>query len=459
MAFFATFVLIIILVFRPQEIWPVLNAFRLLDVFTALAAIGVGIDFALRKLKHPYTPQLPFLAAFLLCAYFTSGLFAGREGIGLATSRALIAAVFMLVVTYGTRTQPRLRATVGLFVGLAVAVAAIAIHQGRTEPVCLEIPVILDEGRDDDDMMGEPDGRNCETRADCAEGGRGDVDYECERLGMFHTVSVERRVRWRGQLSDPNELAVFLGGVLPFILTAMAIARGWIVKTIALGLMATLLYAVILTQSRGGQLVVAVVFTVYFVMRFRAKGVLAAAVLALPVILLGGRAGDKADASADERQGVLYDAITSFVRHPIGQGIDQFTDAHRITAHNAYVLAAVDLGFFGFVAWSGLLWSSIKIPLTIVRRPPENLDPILRALAVALMVSLIGTSIGIFFLSFTYKQLLFAWFGIAGALYGAVKDDDPTFEVKIGGKDIAGILVGDLAMLGLIFVYTRLNPK
>ncbi len=459
MAFFATFVLVIVLVFRPQEIWPVLNAFRLLDVFTALAAIGVGIDFALRKLRHPYSPQLPFIGGFLLCAYFVTVLFMGRTGIGLATSRALIAAIFMLAVTYGARTPSRLRTLVGLLVGLALVVAGIAIHQGRSEPVCLEIPAYSDSARDDDDFMGEPDGRNCETRADCSRGGRGDVDYECERLGMFHTVSVERRVRWRGQLADPNELAVFLGGVLPFLLAAMAVSKSWFSKLLALAAMAVLLYAIILTQSRGGQLVVAVVFAVYFAMRFGVKGVFAAGVLALPVILLGGRDGSKADASADERQGVLYDAITSFAYHPFGQGIDQFTEDHRITAHNAYVLAAVDLGFIGFVAWSGLLWASLKIPIAIIRRPPQNLDPTLRALAVALTVSLIGVSIGIFFLSFTYKQLLFVWLGIAGALYGAVKNDDPTFEVKIGGKDLAGIIAGDLVMLAVIFVYTRLNPK
>ncbi|MDF2696014.1 MAG: putative exopolysaccharide production protein, partial [Labilithrix sp.] len=459
MAFFATFALIIVLVFRPQEIWPVLNAFRLLDVFTGLAALGVGIDFALRKQKHPYSPQLPFLAGFLACAYFTTALYVGRQGITLATTRAVIAAVFMLAVTYGARTPERLRSLVGLLVALAVVVGAIAIHQGRSEPLCLEIPAVTDVAREDDDFSGEPDGRTCETRADCTKGGRGDVDYECERLGMFNTVTVERRVRWRGQLGDPNELSVFLGAVIPFLLAAFSVAKGWPGKGLSLALIGVLLYAIILTQSRGGQLVVAVVFAVYFAMRFGVKGVIAAGVLAAPVILLGGRSDANADASADERQGILYDAITSFIHRPFGQGIDQFTEDHRLTAHNAYMLAAVDLGMLGFLAWSGMIWASLKIPIAIVRRPPANLDPRLRALAVALTVSLIGVSIGIFFLSFTYKQLLFVWLGLAGALYGAVKNDDPEFEVNIGFKDVLGVFVADLVLLGVIFLFTRLNPK
>jgi O-antigen ligase len=189
------------------------------------------------------------------------------------------------------------------------------------------------------------------------------------------------------------------------------------------------------------------------------KGVIAAGALAAPVILLGGRSDANADASADERQGILYDAITSFIHRPFGQGIDQFTEDHRLTAHNAYMLAAVDLGILGFLAWSGMIWASLKIPIAIVRRPPANLDPTLRALAVALTVSLIGVSIGIFFLSFTYKQLLFVWLGLAGALYGAVKNDDPEFEVNVGFKDVIGIFVADLVLLAVIFLFTRLNPK
>ena len=200
------------------------------------------------------------------------------------------------------------------------------------------------------------------------------------------------------------------------------------------------------------------VFTSYFVMRYGLKGLIGAAVFALPVILLGGREGAHADASADERMEVLYDAITAFKQHPIfGMGIDQFTEERRITAHNAYVLAAVDLGIPGFFMWFGLLYTSVKIPLSVLWRPPANLDPTTRALAVALAVSFAGMAIGIFFLSFTYKQLLFVWVGLAGGLYGAVRNEDPTFEVKIGPKDLLAIAGLEVFILSLVFVYTRLK--
>lgn len=456
-SFFATFALVFVLIFRPQEIWPFLEAFRLLDVLTGLAAIGVAWDFATQKAKNAYSPQLPFLGAFVASSYFSTVLVMGREGLGVATTRSLIATAAMLVVMYGTRTLARLRALMALLVVLAVFVAAVAVHQGQVEPVCIELPVSAGESIDSD--PGTSDGRTCTTNHSCAENGRTDIDYVCERIGLFKTVSIQRRVRWRGQLGDPNELAVYLGIVIPLLFAISAgLKKKW-ANFVAFVMLGIVLYAVILTKSRGGQLVVGAVFAIYFFSRFRWKGLLAAAALALPVVLLGGREGSGADSSTDERLELLYDAVTEFVHRPVlGLGIDQFYEIRRMTAHNSYLLVAVELGLPGMFAWTGLLWMSVKIPLAVVRRGPAGLNPDVKRLAMALIVSWVGMAVGIFFLSFTYKQLLFVWLGMSGALYGVVKAEHPSFEVRIERKDYLGIAIFDVVVLGLLIAYTRLKP-
>lgn len=456
MSFFATFVLVFVLIFRPQEIWPFLEAFRLLDVLTGLAALGVGIELLTGRLKNLYTPQLPWLAAFVFVSYFSSTIVLGRQGLTLATTRSLIAAVFMLVIMYGARTVGRMRALVALLAALYIGISAVAIHQGNVESLCIELPPNEDEGAEN----GHVDGRSCELASDCRKNGRYDVDYVCERLGLFKTVSVQRRVRWRGQLGDPNELAVFIGAMIPLILALTLWWKRRIVLIAAWLAIGIGLYVVVLTQSRGGQLVVASIFGTWFIGRFGwKKGLVAAAVVALPVILLGGRVGEGAASSSEERMSLLFDGITTFTRHPIlGIGIDQFNDVHRQTAHNAYLLAATELGGPGFVIWSLLVWSSVKIPLTIARDPPEGLDPNIRALAGALVTSFIGMALGIFFLSFTFKQLLFIWLGMAGAMYGMVRDAHADFRVKLGARDYIGIIAFDAVMIAAIYVYTRLNP-
>jgi len=456
-SFFATLGLLFLLIIRPQEIWPWLEALRLLDVFTALAALGVIIELSTGKQKRPYSsPQFPFLVAFLISCYVSTIIYAGRDGPGIVTTRAVIASVFMLVVMFGVGTYKRLMTTLTLMTAMSIFIAGVAIHQGFQEPVCIELPE-WDSGASEE---GEPDGRSCETAYGCSKEGRPEVDYACERVGLFRTVSVVRRVRWRGQLNDPNELAVFLGAIIPLLLALSAQVKKKAFSVFAVAIIGVFLYCVILTQSRGGQLVIGTVMGIYFVLRFGMKGILAGAVMALPVVLYGGRDDSMAEASSEERIGLLYDGIGLFFSHPIlGVGVDQFKEHMSVvqTAHNAYLLAGTELGLPGMVCWSGILWASLKIPFAIVWRKesPEHLKP----LATGLIVSFIGMGIGIFFLSFTYKQLLFIWFGLAGALYRIAKDADPGYEVTMSWKDIAGLAAADLALMTTIFLYTRLRPQ
>ncbi len=466
MTFFASLALVFVLVIRPQEIWPWLAAFRLLDVFTSLVLLGLLSDLALRKVKQAYSPQLPFLGGFVATCYLASALAVGvGGGMAVGWARGAIPSIFMLAVMYGARTLPRLKTMLWLLVLLGGFVSAVAVHQGGVEPVCIER--VLDEDGALNPDIEKTDGRTCATTADCREG-RPDVEWACERLGMFKTFSTGRRVRWRGQLEDPNELSVFIGAIIP-LLFAIALpapgrtqsgARKALLTVVTLVVIGTGLYAVILSQSRGGQLVVATVFGFYFVSRLGKKGLLAAMVLALPVLLLGGRDDAEADASSTERLELLYEGVSLVFAHPLrGVGIDRFPDQVQsplhLTAHNSYLLAAAEIGFPGFFFWLGLLWASFKVPLTALRT--ASLSPEIRSVAMALVVSFVGVAIGIFFLSFTFKQLLFVWFGLAGSFYGIVRQADPTVKVNVGWKDCFGIAAANVAIIGGLFVYTRIK--
>ena len=191
-SFFATFVLVFVLIFRPQEILAVPRDFRLLDVLTGLAALGVAWDFATQKAKDAYSPQLPVPWRIRGVFVLLVGAVPRGEGLGLATTRTLIATAAMLVVMYGTRTFARLRALMALLVVLAVFVAGVAVHQAQVDPVCIELPISAGESIDSD--PGTSDGRVCATKHDCAENGKTDIDYVCERIGLFKTVSIQRPV-------------------------------------------------------------------------------------------------------------------------------------------------------------------------------------------------------------------------------------------------------------------------
>jgi hypothetical protein len=465
--FFASLVLVFVLVIRPQEIWLSLGALRLLDVLTGLSLLGLIVEAALGRLKNLYSPQLPFLGAFIATCYFVTALALGvGRAVTLGNSDVAIPAVFMLSIMYGSRTLPRLRAMTWMILLLGAFVAAVTVHQGSRDPVCIE--KTPDESGDLEVSIENADGRVCGRPTDCREEGHMEREWACERLGLFKTISTGRRVRWRGQLNDPNELSVFIGAVIPLLFAVglpirnAASHRGpgqqKLLAVLALAMVGVGLYAVILSQSRGGQLVIATMFTIMCVSRFGKRGIALAILLALPVLLFGGRDDADADASSSERLELLTEGVSLFIAHPFrGVGVEQFADQvnsplHQ-TAHNSYLLAAAEVGFPGFFFWSGIVWTSLKIPLTAVKA--ASLPAEIRAIATALLVSFSGIAVGIFFLSFTYKQLLFIWFGLAGALYGIVREADPTVRVKVGWRDWVGVTLADATLLALLYVYTR----
>jgi O-antigen ligase len=267
-------------------------------------------------------------------------------------------------------------------------------------------------------------------------------------------------VRWRGTLGDPNELAVLIGAIIPFLFAFNSyLGKKWFTVAMA-AMLAVLLYCVVLTGSRGGQLVVLTVFGFYFVRRYGARGVIIGVIFALPVLAFGGREGEEAESSSLERAQLLYEGMDMIRTYqPFGVGVGQFVEhsSTYLTAHNSYVLAASEMGIPGSVLWGTLVYVSVKIPYVIANRPPPELDPRIVHFARALVVSFAGILVGIFFLSFCYKQMLFIYFGLSGALFGVARQASPAFNVSVSKKEIAWLLVIDIVILLFVFVYSRIK--
>ena len=136
-----------------------------------------------------------------------------------------------------------------------------------------------------------PDGRDCETNAECrgpdAEPG---ITYHCEHVGLLGTDSIEGRVRYRGELQDPNEVALTISAGAMSLLIGFALRKRGPASVALFGLgAASVLYTVYMTQSRGGLVAAMLVPGVYLVRRYGIKAVIPAALVALPVVMLGGR--------------------------------------------------------------------------------------------------------------------------------------------------------------------------
>lgn len=464
MALAGSLVLVLFLLLRPMELWPAVAQLHSLEVLSTITAIGIAWERSTGKRASGASPQLHWLAAFFVWAYAVSVVRLGVDaGLKTAWGGLTLGVIFMLLVMLALNKLARLRAMMALLLACSLFVSVVAVHQGQQPRQCVELHEDFSDSSPDREVELHPDGRECEGARLCESDGVPGSDYVCERVGSFGTYSTQGRVRWRGQLDDPNEVAVIIGALLPFLFMFARQRDGGdgsgsnakrvmtlLVLAVVLGLG---LWAVVLTQSRGGQLVVGAVVVSMLVRRFGWWSIVGGALVTLPIVLLSWRAGVDADASSMERAEILSEGLLMLKAHPlVGIGVGQFASENplNLAAHNSYLLIATELGIPGYLLWCGLVWMTVKIPLSIVRRAPAGIDPGLVLFAEALAASTFGLHIGVFFLSFVYKHIFFVWLALAGALYGAVRAAHPEFVVRTTRRDVAGILA--LAVLALVCV-------
>jgi O-antigen ligase len=303
------------------------------------------------------------------------------------------------------------------------------------------------------------DGRPCSTNDSCREGGVPSNEYLCEHPGMFDTHSIVGRVRFRGILEDPNELAwaISMGVPLAFGLFERKRTRGRLALLIGIVVLGGM--CVVFTKSRSGQLSLMAVFGVYFLRRFGWRGALAGAILSLPLLLLGGRTGAEADSSSEERLGCWAAALDMWRENPLmGVGEGQFTQHHYLTAHNSFLLTLAELGPLGILLFSGSLFMATKIAIRaqidLAGRPDAA---VARSWATALLASLAGLIISAAFLSIAYHALLWVFLGLAGALYAGIRKHDPEFRVRFGLRDMALVFAADTVLVAAIALYIRIK--
>ncbi len=441
--------LMISIYMRPYEWNADLATLPFLQVCCALAIVGLVIDFATRRtllISNPMTPWCVFLVFWCIV---TLGL-AAPELVASKSSPIIISLTLFILISHGVQTVKAFTRLVVTIFALGLFVAYVGADQGLNNFGCHVVPPQGDTRR--------PffDGRDCQATEElkqedavslCYVGPAAkSVYYRCEKPGYFNTSSIEGRVRYLGVLTDPNELALATSLALPIAFAFFEMKRSaarLLLLLFGVGLVAL---EVVFTKSRGGQIVFAVVLGAYFVRKYGIKrGAIIAGVMAVPLIALGGRSGDAADQSALDRLHAASAAIHLLIQYPIkGAGYTQFTEHHPLTAHNAYLLSAGELGWPGLLSFASIVYLCAKTTVSVLRFDFDEDDPEsanIKSLAMAMLAVFAGIGIGIFLLSWTYHFILWIHFGLAGALYSVMKKKYPRFQVRLSMKELGAILV------------------
>jgi hypothetical protein len=473
-----------LVIIKPQEFVPALAGIPLLYALFAAALVTIAVDVIWRRVRPAFAPHIPWVVAFFAWGILTTAL-KRSEAVELqALNLAIVLAVFG-IMSVGLASSFGIRAFAVTFLVCSLAVSGVAIKQGFSPYGCFLGAAEDWEGKGELDY----DGRACETVLDCRKDAPvPDGNYRCERVGPWKTASIGGRVRYRGSLADPNELSLMTAMSiplafalfqrnkrkredeeeqrptprvqLPLLVSDRLIERvvGAVRAIPVAAIVGAIALVVVLSKSRSGLLVWLIVVGLYFIRRVGAWGVVAGCILAPPMLLLGGRSGDEAEKSSDERIELLREGF-EFIRQTkgIGVGVQQFSDESSIglTAHNAYLLAAAETGLVGMCLFGMAVYLAVKVPVVVWFRRPR-VDDTVQRFAPALAISLAGAMVGILFLSWSYKDILYMLFGVSAALYGVARAQDPTLCVRLSLKEAVLVCLAMFALLVVLYLGARI---
>ncbi len=443
---------------RPQEASEQLQGIPFLYLFFALILFGAAVDLRLRVTKAIPTPALPWAMGFLLWCLLSVAIMKPDQILPSAITLFITISIFVLVAQ-SIQSFRVFEKVAAMLIALGMVLTLFAIHQSLSPSECVIAPV----GDGNRSETGTPTGVPCERARSCyVDAQDPSVDYMCERVGVLGTHSIGKRVRYRGVLQDPNELAIALtsGLALLFALWLRKRKKRW--KWIAFIAFVLVAWAVKATASRSGQLGFMVTLGVFLFHRYRWKIAIFAGPAMIPLLLLVAKGGgDRKDAasSSTERYEAWQAGLDMFRGSPLwGVGYGQFNDYHFLTAHNTLILVFAELGIVGAFIFSMLIWITIKTPLLAIRRyhgHPEAWAA--EVWSLALLASMGSILAGGMFLSFAYHYILWIFMGLAGGLFIAIKRHDPEFEVRITLIDAAVVFIINIVLFAFLTVFLRLK--
>jgi O-antigen ligase len=180
---------------------------------------------------------------------------------------------------------------------------------------------------------------------------------------------LEGRVRGLG-IFGTNQLAYGLCFCTPLAFGLFITTRR---VTSRLGLavvFAVYLYALFITQSRGGFLCMTAVVVMLFLLFDKGRwakiaGIIAGVLCFGALMKFAPRFSSsldyQSDASALGRLGAWSGGLVELKNHPfLGIGKGQFVDTFGIAPHNSYIEAVTELGIAGLFLWLGLFYFSFK---------------------------------------------------------------------------------------------------
>lgn len=377
-------VYVVLLVTRPQEFIPSFQQVPIVQ-YTLLSAFALWLATRDKGLKNP---QFALLLPFVLVAWIGMGLSGWWGGI-VKILNLLLPPIFLFVTASGAvRSVRQLR----VFMVVLIACACALVLHGHWQ---------LRDG-----------------------------------IGWTGALPIEGRITYSGIFNDPNDMGLLFVVCIASVNYLLGSASTKLRKLVLLAALGWLLYGVYMTDSRGTMLATLAVLGFGIWRRYGWTVLAAGAAVAVPLLVISTRLAeiDAEEPSAEGRLDAWYVGIQIWLQYPLfGVGFSNFSDHHNLTAHNSLVLAMAELGIVGYTLWlafvgySGLMMHRLAFKTEL---PEQEI-----AASRALFSACLGFAVGAFFLSQSYKYMLFMLCGLAVGRYmgaSASVGGLPPFRINAG---------------------------
>jgi O-antigen ligase len=272
------------------------------------------------------------------------------------------------------------------------------------------------------------------------------------------------RLQATGIFNDPNDLCLALafGSLVCFYQFGdrrLGIARvAWLLPVVLFG------YALYQTQSRGGLLGLAAGLVALFHARFGLKKtILLVLVVGLPAyfLLSGTRQGsfDVSEGTGQSRVQLWAEGFAAFKESPLrGVGYAQYGEVVEGVAHNSFVHAFVELGFFGGMLFAGAFYVAVWSLYRLGAPGLRFVDPETRRLRPYLMAIVCAFAGGLYSLSRCYVVPTYLVLGLA-AVYIPTAVRPPLPVLHWNSRMAVRLFLVGLGVLIFLYLFVRVFAR
>jgi hypothetical protein len=266
-----------------------------------------------------------------------------------------------------------------------------------------------------------------------------------------------------GIFGNPNDMARLV--VVGIIIAAfeISLSRGLLARLVWAAVILTFAHALQLTYSRGGLLSLMGGLLTLLHQRFGTKKGAFLLVFAMPALMLF--AGRQTDVGVSSGTGQLRiqlwsDGLVAMRSAPLfGIGTDQYASMAGNHAHNSFVEAYVETGFFGGTCFVAATCMAATGLYRLRREPRLSANTELSRLRPTVLALMMGWIVGELSSSREYSPLTYVLLGLCCAYQAMAEREAPGSTPRLSPTLVARTILISVVTLVSLHLYTKFNAR